>query len=412
MGSKNFISAQQIKVSLNFGVSLIEIGTLLERNKTIYFQFNREFLDRKLEISPIKLKNTTEIIACPKDPFEGLFGVFNDSIPDGWGRLLLDRKLIEKEINPREISVLDRLSLIGKNGQGALVYEPFTEGNESFKPKFDLDEVAFESKEILQNGNSAYLDNLYHLGGNSVGARPKVLVNYSESKNLFGIKNTADFDPWIVKFSALNDLEDSAKIEFAFYLLAKECGIEMSNSKLFFSEKGRCFFGTKRFDRIKNQRLHFHSACGLLHDNFRFSTMDYGHVMDAAKMLEKNAIACEKVLRLAAFNVFGNNMDDHSKNLGFLMNEKGEWEFAPAYDLTFSPARGNYQSLSVASNYQDVGTNELLKLATYFEVKNATKIIDEVKESLSKWRHLAGELEVNKKESTLVEKAIERKLKI
>jgi serine/threonine-protein kinase HipA len=205
---------------------------------------------------------------------------------------------------------------------------------------------------------------------------------------------------------------DTAKIEFAFYLMSKECGVEMSTSNLFSSEKGRCFFGTKRFDRINNQRLHFHSACGLLHDNFRFSIMDYGHVMDAANKLEKNAIACEKVLKLAAFNVFGNNMDDHSKNLGFLMNEKGEWNFAPAYDLTFSPARGNYQSLSVASNYQDVGTNELLKLAAYFEVKNATKIIDEVKESLSKWRQLAAELEINKKESTLVEKAIERKLKM
>jgi serine/threonine-protein kinase HipA len=209
MRSKNFLSAQQIKVSLNFGDSLIEVGTLLERNQTVFFQFNREFLDRKLEISPIKLKNTTEIIAGPKDPFEGLFGVFNDSIPDGWGRLLLDRKLIEKEINPREISVLDRLSLIGKDGQGALVYEPFTEENESFNAKFDLDEIAFESKEILQNGNSAYLDNLYHLGGNSVGARPKVLVNYSESKNLFGIKNTADFEPWIansIKFKSASSL--------------------------------------------------------------------------------------------------------------------------------------------------------------------------------------------------------------
>ncbi|MBU3658792.1 MAG: type II toxin-antitoxin system HipA family toxin [Flavobacteriales bacterium] len=412
MGSENFKSVQRIKVSLNFGTSSIEVGSLVEQNQTIFFQYDREFLKQKLEISPFKFKMTEEIIKCPKDPFDGLPGVFNDSIPDGWGRLLIDRKLIEKGISPSEISLLDRLSLVGKNGQGALVYEPYTDEIEGMNSLFDLDEIANKTKEILKNGNSDYLENLYHLGGNSVGARPKILVNYSEKKDLFGLLPTADFEPWIVKFSALNDLEHSAKIEFAFYLIAKDCGIEMNTSKLFFSEKGRCFFGTKRFDRMQNKRLHFHSACGLLHDNFRYSTLDYGHIMDAANKLENNMLACEKVFKLAAFNVFGCNMDDHSKNIGFLMDDTGKWNFAPAYDLTFSPARGNFQSLSVGSKYQDVGTKELLKLASVFDIKHALKIIDEVKESFSKWNQLSSELAINKKESTLVEKAIERKLKM
>ena len=405
------MSVSKIKVSLDFGASLMEVGTLIGQNQSIYFRFERSFLDKKIEISPIKLKNTEEITACPKEPFNGLFGVFNDSIPDGWGRLLLDRKLIEKGINPKEISALDRLSFVGKSAQGALIYEPYDNENETFNSAFDLDKIANESTEILKNGSSSYLDDLYHLGGNSVGARPKILVNYSEKNNLFNSEDTKDFEPWIIKFSALNDLEDSAKIEYAFYLMALRCGIEMHPSKLFKSEKGRYFFGTKRFDRTHNNRLHFHSACGLLHDNFRYSTMDYGHVMDAANKLEKNIQACEKVFRLAVFNVFANNMDDHSKNLGFLMDETGNWKFAPAYDLTFSPAKGNYQSLSVASNYQNVGTKELMKLADYFDIKKAKEIIAEVKESLSKWKSISVELEINKKESSLVEKTIERKLR-
>ena len=405
------MSVSKIKVSLDFGASLMEVGTLIGQNQSIYFRFERSFLDKKIEISPIKLKNTEEITACPKEPFNGLFGVFNDSIPDGWGRLLLDRKLIEKGINPKEISALDRLSFVGKSAQGALIYEPYDNENETFNSAFDLDKIANESTEILKNGSSSYLDDLYHLGGNSVGARPKILVNYSEKNNLFNSEDTKDFEPWIIKFSALNDLEDSAKIEYAFYLMALRCGIEMHPSKLFKSEKGRYFFGTKRFDRTHNNRLHFHSASGLLHDNFRYSTMDYGHVMDAANKLEKNIQACEKVFRLAVFNVFANNMDDHSKNLGFLMDETGNWKFAPAYDLTFSPARGNYQSLSVASNYQNVGTKELMKLADYFDIKKAKEIIAEVKESLSKWKSISVELEINKKESSLVEKTIERKLR-
>lgn len=406
------MSVSKIKVSLDFGASVIEVGTLIEQNQSFYFRFDRSFLDKKLEISPIKLKKTDEIIACPKEPFDGLFGVFNDSIPDGWGRLLLDRKLIEKGINPREINALDRLSFVGKNAQGALIYEPYGNENETFNSLFDLDIIAIESSEILKNENSSILDDLYHLGGNSVGARPKILVNYSEKNNQFNTEITDDFEPWIIKFSALNDLKDSAKIEYAYYLMALDCGLQMHTSKLFMSEKGRSFFGTKRFDREKNKRLHFHSACGMLHDNFRYSTMDYGHVMDAANKLEKNIQACEKVFRLAVFNVFANNMDDHSKNLGFLMDENGKWKFAPAYDLTFSPARGNYQSLSVASNYQNVGTKELKRLADYFEIKKGNKILDEVKESLSKWKSISAELEINKKESSLVEKAIESKLKI
>jgi serine/threonine-protein kinase HipA len=405
------MSVSKIKVSLDFGASVMEVGTLIEQNHCFYFRFERSFLDKKIEISPIKLKNTEEITACPKEPFDGLFGVFNDSIPDGWGRLLLDRKLIEKGINPKEISALDRLSFVGKSAQGALIYEPYDNEKETFNSAFDLDKIANESTEILKNGSSSYLDDLYHLGGNSVGARPKIIVNYSEKNNQFNSEVTADYEPWIIKFSALNDLEDSAKIEYAFYLMALKCGIEMHPSKLFNSEKGRYFFGTKRFDRTHNKRLHFHSACGLLHDNFRYSTMDYGHVMDAANKLEKNIQACEKVFRLAVFNVFANNMDDHSKNLGFLMDETGDWKFAPAYDLTFSPARGNYQSLSVASNYQNVGTNELMKLADYFDIKKANEIIAEVKESLSKWKSISVELEINKKESSLVEKAFERKLR-
>jgi serine/threonine-protein kinase HipA len=405
------MSVSKIKVSIDSGTSVMEVGTLVEQNHSFFFKFTRSFLERNIDISPFKLKKSDEIIACPREPFDGLFGVFNDSIPDGWGRLLLDRKLIEKGINPREISALDRLSFVGKSAQGALIYEPYDNENDTLNSALDLDIIAKESSEILKNENSSYLDDLYHLGGNSVGARPKILVNYSEKNNQFNSKVTDDFEPWIIKFSALNDLEDSAKIEYAFYSMALRCGIEMHTSKLFKSDKGRYFFGTKRFDRTQNNRLHFHSACGLLHDNFRYSTMDYGHVMDAANKLEKNLLACEKVFRLAVFNVFANNMDDHSKNLGFLMDEFGNWKFAPAYDLTFSPARGNYQSLSVASNYQNIGTKELMKLADYFDIKKANEIIEEMKENLSNWKSISDEHGINKKESSLVEKAIESKLK-
>jgi serine/threonine-protein kinase HipA len=402
---------ERIKVSLDFGTSIVEVGMLVEQDQQIYFRFVPSFLKTDLDISPFKLKKTAEIVPAPKEPFDGLFGVFNDSIPDGWGRLLLDRKLIESGRNPKEIGVLDRLSMLGKSAHGALIYEPESEDGKAKNELINLDLIAQDSEELLKTGNSSFLDQLYHLGGNSVGARPKILVNYNPKLNQFLTQSKEEFEPWLIKFPALNDLKDVSRIEYAYYKMAIACGIEMSESKLFFSEKGKVFFGTKRFDRDNNNRLHLHSACGLLHDDFRYSTMDYGHVMDAANRLENNLTACEKVLRLAAFNVYASNMDDHSKNVAFLMNELGNWYLAPAFDLTFSPSPGGYHSLSVANTYREIGKADLLKLVTYFGIQNGHEIIEQVKETLSNWNKFSSEVGINKKEHLLIEKTINESLK-
>jgi serine/threonine-protein kinase HipA len=405
------MSQEKIKVSLNFGTSIVEVGVLVEQNQEIYFRFDPSFLESNLDISPFKLKKTTEILLSPRTPFDGLFGVFNDSIPDGWGRLLLDRKLIESGKNPKEITVLDRLSMLGKSAQGALIYEPVTDKGKSENERVNLDLIAQESEDLLKTGSASFLDQLYHLGGNSVGARPKILVNYNHKLNQFSTLSEEEFEPWIIKFPALNDFKDLARIEYSYYKMALACGIEMSKSNLFYSEKGKVFFGTKRFDRKGNQRLHLHSACGLLHDDFRYSTLDYGHVMDAANRLENNLNACEKVFRLAVFNVYASNMDDHSKNVAFLMNENGNWCLAPAFDLTFSPSPGGYHSLSVGNIYQEIGKKELLKLSSYFGINNGNEIIDQVKEIISKWNMFSTETEINKKESKLIEITLLENLK-
>lgn len=405
------MSQEKIKVSLDFGTSIVEVGVLVEQNQEIYFRFDPSFLESNLDISPFKLKKTTEILLSPRTPFDGLFGVFNDSIPDGWGRLLLDRKLIESGKNPKEITVLDRLSMLGKSAQGALIYEPVTDKGKSENERVNLDLIAQESEDLLKTGSASFLDQLYHLGGNSVGARPKILVNYNHKLNQFSTLSEEEFEPWIIKFPALNDFKDIARIEYSYYKMALACGIEMSKSNLFYSEKGKVFFGTKRFDRKGNQRLHLHSACGLLHDDFRYSTLDYGHVMDAANRLENNLTACEKVFRLAVFNVYASNMDDHSKNVAFLMNENGNWCLAPAFDLTFSPSPGGYHSLSVGNIYQEIGKKELLKLSSYFGINNGNEIIDQVKEIISKWNMFSTEAEINKKESKLIERTLLENLK-
>ena len=395
---------KKVSVSLDFGSKRIPVGTLIDEKNTIFFQFDPSFLREELDISPFKLKKTNEVLTSPQQPFEGLFGVFNDSLPDGWGRLLMDRKWLKKGKNPSEIGVLDRLIFVGSHAQGALVYEP--EMNEDTKDiAFNLDTIADESLEILKNGSNALLDDLFQLGGNSVGARPKVLI-HSDSKKLSVLPRNG-FEPWIIKFPALYDIYDSAKVEYAYYQMATECGIPMSESNLFTSESGKVFFGTKRFDRINTtSRLHYHSASGLLHDNFRVSSLDYGHVMDAANRLENNLQACEHVFRIACFNVFACNMDDHSKNIAFLMDEKGHWRLAPDFDLTFSPSKGSFQSMSIGGIQQGVSKKDLMKLAAQFNIIKATEILDRVENTVANWKSYVCHLEIDSEVSNLIDSSI------
>lgn len=175
---------------------------------------------------------------------------------------------------------------------------------------------------------------------------------------------------------------------------------------MFKSDKGKYFFGTKRFDRISNQKLHLHSVAGLLHDNFRMSTLDYGHIMDCGFKLENDIMVYEKILRLATFNVLAHNKDDHSKNFSFLMDKNGKWKFAPAYDLTFSNSSFGQHSTSFAGENKNPGFKNMEHLANHFDVKNPKLIFDEVSSALNDFNKLAKNLEMNKETLSLINKNI------
>jgi serine/threonine-protein kinase HipA len=192
---------------------------------------------------------------------------------------------------------------------------------------------------------------------------------------------------WIIKFPSTFDLPDVAQVEYAYYLMALEAGIEIAPSRLFQGEKGRTYFGTKRFDRIGNERLHMHSLAGLVHDDFRRSTLDYGHLIDLGLRLEKNKEVGEKILRLAIFNVLTFNQDDHSKNFSFLMDAQGNWLFSPAYDLTFSPNIYGFQTTSVAGNNKNIKLEDFQRLASHFNIENSTKIWNDVNSVVQEWKH-------------------------
>lgn len=384
---------KEIKVGLDFGSGIQPVGRLAIRNGIIYFEYDNDFLQTELEISPIKLPLQRGVIGLPRDPFEGLAGVFNDSLPDGWGRLLFDRMLRSEGILPSEVTPLDRLAHVGLHGLGALVYEPDESPN--FDDEIiDLDVLASQTKEVLEGGSDEVIAELLALNGSSAGARPKALIGVDkERKNIsYGAHQLSDgFEPWMVKFPNSQDGNDSGAIEYVYALMATKAGIAMPNVHLFSSQKGNGYFAVKRFDREGNERLHMHTVSGLIHSNFRFPSLDYEDLLSLTSYLTKDIREVEKMFRLAVFNVMAHNQDDHAKNFSFLMNELGEWKLSPAYDLTFSNGPGGEQSTMVLGEGRNITLQHLLKLGTEAQLsKNFIEsVINQTRSALVKWTDLA-----------------------
>lgn len=404
------LAIKEIKVGLNFGWGVQPVGRLAIRNGVIFFQYDEEFLQSNLEISPIRLPLQRGVIELPADPFEGLAGVFNDSLPDGWGRLLFDRLLRSEGILPSDITPLDRLTHIGLHGMGALVYEP-DESPHSSNKMIDLDTLATQTEEVFEGDSEEVITELLALNGSSAGARPKALIGVdAKRKNIsYGANLLGDgFEYWMVKFPNSFDGKDAGAIEYIYALMAIDAGIKMSEVHLFSSRKGNGYFAVKRFDREGNKRLHMHTVSGLVHSNFRFPSLDYEDLLSLTGILTKDIREVEKMFRIAVFNVMAHNRDDHAKNFSFLMNEFGEWRLSPAYDLTFSNGPGGEQSTTVMGEGRNITLKHLTKLGK--EAKLSQEFIENVIEqtifAISKWSNLSKDFGVSKSNRELIRKLI------
>ena len=400
----------EIKIGLNFGSEIQSVGRLAERNGIIYFEYDEDFVQNGVEISPFKLPLRNGVVELPSDPFEGLAGVFSDSLPDGWGRLLFDRMMRSQRISPSQISSLDRLAYVGLNGMGALVYEP--DSSPPIIQEFiDLDHLATQTEKILEGASGEVITELLALNGSSAGARPKALIGVDQArKNIsYGVNQLNDgFEHWLVKFPNSQDGIDSGAIEYVYALMAKEAGLYFPDVHLFSSQKGNGFFGVKRFDRQENKRFHMHTVSGLIHSNFRFPSLDYEDLLSLTMALTKDIREVEKMFRLAVFNVMAHNRDDHAKNFSFLMNEFGEWKLSPAYDLTYSNGPGGEQSTMVMGEGRNITIEHLIKLG--LEAKISKELIDQIIEktrnSLSKWNYLANIYGISKSNIELINRAL------
>ena len=342
-----------------------EVGLLSEENNRVFFEYAPDFLKLGIDLSPFKLPLRAGVFEETSRVFDGLFGLFNDSLPDGWGCLLLDRKLRQQGLSFREISPLHRLSMIGRDPMGALEYEPADEQADTFAT-VELDSLSSEVNKIVSGNESDVLDELLQMNGSSGGARPKIVAWVSNDRKTIvhgGGSAPEGFSPWMIKFAEHNDPQSAGELEYRCSLAAKAAGINMPETHLFPLKSGGGCFGVRRFDRTEHGKVHVHTACGLLHASHRYPTLDYENLLKLTYVLTRNHADVEEMVRRMVFNVKCGNRDDHSKNFSFLLTAEHKWRLSPAYDLTPSTGLNGEHTAMVNGKGRDINDADLIATA-------------------------------------------------
>lgn len=388
------------------------VGILVEERGRIYFEYSSEWLKRKLELSPIRLPLRPGLREHQDAQFGPLPGVFDDSLPDGWGLLLMDRWFRKQGVDPTTISPLDRLAWIGDRAMGALTYRPAIRNSED-EEAFDLHRLSKEAEEVLAGKAGEVLAQLVKAGGSPGGARPKVLVGYNPKTEdiVSGAQSLpVGFDHWIVKFVAPRDMPEYGPVEYAYSLMARAAGLNVPETRLFRTKQGDRFFGIKRFDRVGTKRIHMHTFGNLIHANFRLPTGDYADLFKTSALLTHNARDIQEVFRRMAFNVLAHNRDDHVKNFAFLMDDTtGEWSLAPAYDLAFAPGPGGEHTMSVAGEGRHPRRSDMLRAVARAGMAGRVigEILEQVADAVDHWRDFAKQAGVTAPVMTRLQTAMD-----
>ncbi len=359
------------------------VGTIASYRRSLtIFEYSPSWLTEGFAVSPFSLPLKPGV-QIPRDhTFSGLFGIFADSLPDGWGRLLVDRMLKRKGIQPDTVDPLTRLCIVGSSGMGALEYRPAVDLQVQGSPS-DLDLIAEECRKVLIGSEKeGDIDTLLGLSGSSGGARPKIILQDGGGE-------------WLVKFPSSRDPENIGQMEYDYNLCARECGIEIPEIRLFSSGNSPGYFGVRRFDRIPSgsgiRKVHMATVSALLEVSHRYPSLDYSSLMALTWQLTRQADQVLRMFRLMCFNIFAHNRDDHSSNFSFL-HDGAAWRLAPAYDLTWSSSLGGEHATTVAGEGRNPGMEQILQIARGAGIREtkARQMAEEIREKVMS--HLAGYL--------------------
>lgn len=331
--------------------------------------------------------------------FEGLHGFLADSLPEGWGFLVMRRRLSKLGVSIGTLSPLDRLALVGDQGRGALTYRPATAPPPEVA-SLDLDVLAAESTAILNGHDGELADTLAALAGGSGGARPKVHIGF-DAEGRISIsegETAAGHEAWIVKFAAPGDPPDIGPIEAAYATMALTAGLDMAPYRLLPSKAGLGYFATRRFDRPRpGQRLHMVSLSGAVEAPWR-TPASYDLFLRATVAITRHAEDLQAAFRRMVFNVLASNRDDHTRQHSYLMDAQGQWRLAPAYDLTYSAGPGGEHYLDVEGEGRNPTRAQVHALGRRHSLSDRLidAVIDEVRAAVADWPRFAEDAGVTR----------------
>jgi serine/threonine-protein kinase HipA len=391
-----------ISLLTDAGAAPTPVGRLAFAGGIAQLEWAPEALAAGRWLSPVHYRLEPGLHPARSREFGGLHGFLADSLPDAWGALLLRRQLLKLGHRFEELNVADRLALVGRRGRGALVFEPETL-TESDATPIDLGKLAEESQTVLSGEEGELGDLLARLGGGSGGARPKVHVAFAADGSLHAGDEAAGqgnewSEQWIVKFPALTDPPDIGAIEEAYARMARAAGITMAETRLIPASGGTGHFATRRFDRpAPNKRLHMVSLGGAIEASPHMPSLDYDGFLRATLSITRDMRDVEQAFRRMVFNILTHNRDDHVLQHAYLMDEKGEWHLAPAFDLTFANGPGGEHYMAVMGESRDItrAHAEALGVRHGIAAKRIAAIIDEVKDAVAGWHKVAGEAGVS-----------------
>lgn len=346
------------------------VGTLSQTsdNRLNVFEYDKSWLVDGFSISPFELPLKAGAFIAKAHPFYGNFGIFEDSLPDGYGRYLLRKTLLRKGINDVDLSSLDRLAIVGDNGMGALTYSPAIRIEED-ELISDFDRLQEMALEIFKEQNDSDAGLLLYNSGNSGGARPKAVFSDTEGH-------------WIVKFRHTYDPSDMGVQEYRYNEIARQCGIEVPDFRLV---NGR-YFTSRRFDIDSDgNRLHTATAGGLLGLSLREPFMDYSNLLALTGFITQSIEDVEQMYRRMLFNYLTDNKDDHCKNFSFYVVEDSDtetwrWRLAPAYDLTLCTEGYNGEHATSVNGTGAPLLSDFITVGTKIKIteKRCREIIGEV----------------------------------
>ena len=392
------------------------------------FEFDNAFKRNNWDLSPLKMpvNSREDIFSFPElrkkanselSCFKGLPGLLADSLPDNYGNQLINRWLAEQGRPENSMNPVEKLCFIGTRGMGALEFEPATLSNT--KKTFDIEvnslvEIAqkmlSKRKQFganLQEQDEQAIRNILKIGTSAGGARPKAVIAYNEKTGKVKsgqAKAPKGYDHWLIKLDGVSDVQlgesyGYGRVEYAYYLMAGDCGIEMMPSELF-EENGRAHFMTKRFDREgTDTKHHIQTLCAIKHYDYNdVRSYSYEQLFQTMRELRLTYPEAEQMFRRMVFNVLSRNCDDHTKNFSFRLKKDHKWELAPAYDLCHSYRPDSewvsQHALSINGKRTGITRNDLLVLAESVNIKKADQIIQQVNSVVNRWTEYADSANV------------------